>query len=478
MRECASMDGGAVEAGQRQSGGFVVRARLPSHKGCGPDLINRTLTFLFTDVAGSTQLLKRLGRLRYQETLAEHQRLLRRAFDAHGGEEIDTQGDAFFVAFAGASDAAAAAAGAQRMLAAHRWPEGSEVKVRTGLHTGQATRADGRYLGVAVHRAARICSAAHGGQVLLSQTTHDLLQDEEEEPAEQFALRDLGQQRLKGLDRAVRLYQLDVPGLPNQFPPLKTESVASEVFSGDDAMVAVAARTAIARQGASSSRPDPLVSIRVLLADDQALVRAGFRLILDSQPDMEVVGEAADGAEAVERTLQLVPDVVLMDIRMPGVDGLEATRRLVQSAPTSVHILILTTFDLDEYVYEAMLAGASGFLVKDVPPAELAHGVRTVAAGDALLAPTVVRRLLEEFVHRPPPGSRTPPELEELTERELEVLRLVARGCSNAEIAADLVVAETTIKTHVTHVLQKLNLRDRVQAVVLAYEAGLVRPGG
>jgi class 3 adenylate cyclase len=221
-----------------------------------PDLINRTVTFLFTDIAGSTQLLKRLGRVRYQEILAGHQRLLRRAFDADGGEEIDTQGDALFVAFASASNAAAAAAAAQRMLAAHRWPEGSEVKVRAGVHTGQATRADGRYLGVAVHRAARICSAAHGGPVLLSQTTHDLLQDEEEEPVEQFALRDLGQQRLKDLDRAVRLYQLDVPGLPNQFPPLKTESVASEVFSGDEAMLAEAALAAIARQGAFSSRPD------------------------------------------------------------------------------------------------------------------------------------------------------------------------------------------------------------------------------
>ena len=218
--------------------------------------------------------------------------------------------------------------------------------------------------------------------------------------------------------------------------------------------------------------------IRVLIADDQSLVRGGFRMIVDAQPDMEVVGEAADGAEAVELALQLTPDVVLMDIRMPGLDGLEATRRLVRSAPSSVRVLVLTTFDLDEYVYEAIRAGASGFLVKDVPPAELAHGVRTVAAGEALLAPTVVRRLLEEFVRRPPPGSQTPAELEELTERELEVLKLVASGRSNAEIASDLVVSETTIKTHVTHVFQKLNLRDRVQAVVLAYETGLVQPGG
>jgi DNA-binding NarL/FixJ family response regulator len=217
--------------------------------------------------------------------------------------------------------------------------------------------------------------------------------------------------------------------------------------------------------------------IRVLIADDQALVRGGFRLILDGQPDIDVVGESEDGTEAVERALELSPDVVLMDIRMPGIDGLEATRRLVRSAPSSLRVLILTTFDLDEYVYEAMLAGASGFLVKDVPPVELVHGVRTVAAGDALLAPSVVRRLLSEFVRRPPPGAGTPQQLTPLTERELQVLTLVARGRSNSEIAGDLVVSETTVKTHVTHVLQKLDLRDRVQAVVLAYETGLVQPG-
>jgi DNA-binding NarL/FixJ family response regulator len=217
--------------------------------------------------------------------------------------------------------------------------------------------------------------------------------------------------------------------------------------------------------------------IRVLIADDQALVRGGFRLILDGQPDIDVVGESEDGTEAVERALELSPDVVLMDIRMPGIDGLEATRRLVRSAPSSLRVLILTTFDLDEYVYEAMLAGASGFLVKDVPPVELVHGVRTVAAGDALLAPSVVRRLLSEFVRRPPPGEGRPRQLTALTERELQVLTLVARGRSNSEIAGDLVVSETTVKTHVTHVLQKLDLRDRVQAVVLAYETGLVQAG-
>ena len=215
--------------------------------------------------------------------------------------------------------------------------------------------------------------------------------------------------------------------------------------------------------------------IRVVVADDQALVRGGFRLILQTQPDIEVVGEAADGREAVTSAQQLRPDVVLMDIRMPGMDGLEATRRLMttQNPP---RVLMLTTFDLDEYVYDALRAGASGFLLKDRPPEELVQAVRVVAAGDALLAPTVTRRLIEEFAHRP--GARAAPTaLEELTDREREVLVLMARGRSNAEIAGDLFVAETTVKTHVGRVLHKLGLRDRAQAVVLAYESGLVQPG-
>ena len=217
--------------------------------------------------------------------------------------------------------------------------------------------------------------------------------------------------------------------------------------------------------------------IRVLVADDQALVRGGFRLMIDAQPDMTVVGEAADGATAVALATELAPDVVLMDIRMPGMDGLEATRRVLAEAPAGLRVLVLTTFDLDEYVYEAVRAGASGFLVKDIAPADLAAGVRTVAAGNALLAPSVVRRLMEDFARRPPPGARPPAVLDVLTEREREVLALIGRGRSNDEIAAELFISGTTVRTHVTHVLQKLDLRDRVQAVVLAYESGLVRPG-
>ena len=218
-----------------------------------------------------------------------------------------------------------------------------------------------------------------------------------------------------------------------------------------------------------------MTMIRVLIADDQALVRGGFRLILEAQKDIEVVGEAEDGEDALAQARDLRPDIVLMDIRMPKMDGLEATRRLV-SANGESRVLVLTTLDADEYVYEAMKAGASGFLLKDVRPEQLADAVRVVASGDALLAPVITRRLIEDFVRRPPPGSGPPTEVTELSERELDVLKLIAQGLSNAEIAAALFLSEATIKTHVTHILAKLRLRDRVQAVVLSYECGLVQP--
>ena len=221
-----------------------------------------------------------------------------------------------------------------------------------------------------------------------------------------------------------------------------------------------------------------MATIRVLLVDDQELVRTGFRMILDAEADIEVVGEAADGAAAVAATHGLRPDVVLMDIRMPGVDGIEATRQICRNhRDDDPRVLILTTFDIDDYVYEALRAGASGFLLKDTPAADLVDGIRIVAAGDALLAPSVTRRLIAEFAARPSSDTEALPTLDELTERELEVLSQLARGLSNAEMAEALFVSETTIKTHVSHILTKLELRDRVQAVVVAYESGLVQPG-
>ena len=212
------------------------------------------------------------------------------------------------------------------------------------------------------------------------------------------------------------------------------------------------------------------MTIRVLVADDQSMVRAGFRMLLSREEDIEVVAEACDGLEAVDKTARFRPTVVLMDIRMPQLDGLEATRRILATDDAS-RILILTTFDLDEYVYEALRAGASGFVLKDDPPEQLLDAIRVVAGGNALLSPAITKRVIKQFMRIPQPAP--PKELEELTERELDVFRLIARGLSNAEIGQELYISETTVKTHITHILQKLNLRDRVQAVVLAYETGL-----
>ncbi len=216
--------------------------------------------------------------------------------------------------------------------------------------------------------------------------------------------------------------------------------------------------------------------ISVLLADDQAMVRAGFRLILSAEPDITVAGEAADGVQAVAAARRLRPDVTLMDVRMPRLDGIAATRQLLENGPAPTRVVVLTTFDVDSHVYDALRAGASGFLLKNAPPEDLVQAIRVVAAGAALLDPAVTRRVIEEFARNPATGPR-PPEVNRLTDRELEVLHLVARGLSNAEIAATLVVSEATVKTHVARMLDKLRLRDRVQAVVYAYEHGLVRPG-
>jgi DNA-binding NarL/FixJ family response regulator len=212
------------------------------------------------------------------------------------------------------------------------------------------------------------------------------------------------------------------------------------------------------------------VTIRVLVADDQSMVRAGFRMLLSGEEDIEVVAEASNGLEAVDKAARFHPTIVLMDIRMPQLDGLEATRRILASDNTA-RILILTTFDLDEYVYEALRAGASGFVLKDDPPEQLLAAIRVVADGEALLSPAITKRVIKQFTRMPRP--EPPRQLNELTERELDVFRLVARGLSNAEIARELYISDTTVKTHITHILMKLNLRDRVQAVVLAYQTGL-----
>jgi DNA-binding NarL/FixJ family response regulator/class 3 adenylate cyclase len=421
-----------------------------------------TVTFLFSDVEGSTALLRKL-RDGYRDVIGKHNELLRGVWTETAGTELDADGDSFFVAFRRPKEAVDAAVAAQRALAEHEWPEGAEIRVRIGIHTGEAALVGDQYVGLAVHRAARICDAGHGGQTLLSETTRSLLVDEEEE-FEHFQLHDLGPQRLKDFDRPVRIYQLTIAGLSAEFPELRTagQGAASTLADRQDELAAA----------------DSDGGVRIVIVDDQALVRAGFRMILEAEPDIAVVGEASDGGEAVAECERLAPDVVLMDVRMPEVDGIEATRRLLGREGVETKVVMLTTFDMDEYVYDALRAGASGFLLKDVPPEQLVEGIRSVASGDALLAPSITRRVIEEFIRRPPASARAlPAKLEDLTARELEVLKLVARGLSNAEIAKELFVSETTVKTHVAHVLMKLDLRDRVQAVVLAYESGLIQPG-
>jgi len=423
--------------------------------------ITSTVTFLFSDVEGSTALLRKL-RDGYREVMGRHEELMRAAWADAAGRELDADGDSFFVAFARPRQAVEAAVAAQRSVAAETWPEGVDLRVRIGVHTGEATLAGDQYVGLAVHRAARICDAGHGGQILLSETTRSLLEDEEAEFG-QFELRDLGPQVLKDFDRPVRIYQVAIEGFLGEFPPLRTAGYGA---------------TTLADRQDELATTDEDGAVRVMIVDDQALVRAGFRMILEAEADIEVVGEGADGNEAIAEWQRLRPDVVLMDVRMPEMDGIEATRRLLAHEDAETKVVMLTTFDMDEYVYDALRAGASGFMLKDVPPEQLVVGIRAVASGDALLAPSVTRRVIEEFVSRPPASVRALPEkLEDLTARELEVLKLVARGLSNAEIAKELFVSETTVKTHVAHVLMKLGLRDRVQAVVLAYESGLVQPG-
>ena len=419
-----------------------------------------TVTFLFSDVEGSTALLRKL-RDGYSTVMGKHEELMRAAW-AGSGRELDADGDSFFVAFGRPKQAVDAAVAAQRALAEHQWPDDVDLRVRIGIHTGEASLVGDQYVGLAVHRAARICDAGHGGQILLSETTRSLLVDEEQE-FEHFELHDLGPQVLKDFDRPVRIYQLTIDGLPGEFPDLRTAGHGATILADRQDELAAA------EEGGG---------VRVVIVDDQALVRAGFRMILEAEVDIEVVGEASDGGQAVDECERLKPDVVLMDVRMPEMDGIEATRRLLAQDEAETKVVMLTTFDMDEYVYDALRAGASGFMLKDVPPEQLVEGIRSVASGDALLAPSVTRRVIEEFVRRPPSSVRAlPAKLEDLTARELEVLKLLARGLSNAEIAKELFVSETTVKTHVAHVLMKLDLRDRVQAVVLAYESGLIQPG-
>jgi DNA-binding NarL/FixJ family response regulator/class 3 adenylate cyclase len=408
--------------------------------GSVPELPRGEVTFCFTDIEGSSALSGRLGEAQFAAIIERHRELLRDAWRPWGGVEVGTEGDGCFVVFADVDAALAACVRAQQRLAVEDWPAGAAVRVRMGVHTGHAVPTDaGDYIALAVNQAARVAACGHGGQVVVSAAAAELANDP--------PLRRLGRFRVRDFAEPVELFQAVGDGLELEFPPLR---------------------------GAHS-----VDVIRVAIADDQALVRGGFAVLLRGADDIEVVGEAADGAAAVELAVRERPDVVLMDVRMPVMDGVEATRRITTDERlSSTRVVILTTFDLDEYVFDALRAGASGFLLKDTLPADLLAAVRVVAGGEALLAPSVTRRLVEEYLRRPAPVTTLSPALAQLTPRETEVLAAVARGLSNREIATTLFMSHATAKTHVSRLLTKLHARDRAQLVMLAYEAGVVAPGG
>jgi DNA-binding NarL/FixJ family response regulator/class 3 adenylate cyclase len=393
------------------------------------------VTILFTDLVGSTSLFDRQGDEAADALRREHFATLRGAVAEHGGREVKSTGDGLMVAFSSAVAALRCAVHMQRATAAV-----GQVELCVGIDAGEPLPDGDDLYGTPVIVASRLCDAAGPGEILATEVVCRIAG-----PRVAEAIRPVGALRLRGI----------------------TERVAvSHVHWRED--------------GAEAPLPEPDApprTIDVVVADDQRLVRAGFRVILEDEADMRVVGEAGDGRNAIDTVLRTRPDVVLMDIRMPELDGLKAAERILSEPGLDTAVIMLTTFDRDEYIYESLRIGASGFLLKDAPADRLLDAVRVAAAGDALLAPSITRRLIEQFAGAVrPPGDGVPETLAELTSRELEVLRLVARGLSNAEIAGELVLGESTIKTHVAHVLNKLGLRDRVQAVVLAYEAGLVAP--
>jgi DNA-binding NarL/FixJ family response regulator len=392
------------------------------------------LTILFTDLVGSTARFDRLGDAAADEVRRRHFAAIRRAVAELGGHEVKSTGDGLMVSFGSAAAAVRCAIAMQRACEGQGWG------LRVGLDAGEPVAEDGDLYGRPVTVASRLCDAADDGEILVSETVRAVAAGRVPEP-----IRPRGTLRLKGITERVAIAQ--VQWRDDAAPPPPAEAPA---------------------------RP-----ITVVIADDQQLLRSGFRVILDAESDITVIGEADTGRAAVDVVRRRRPDVVLMDIRMPEMSGLEAAERITSDPELSTAVLMLTTFDGNEYVYEALRVGASGFLLKDAPADRLLDAVRVAAAGDALLAPSITRRLIEQFTHAARPGGGDTPEaLRELTARELEVLGLIARGMSNAEIAAELVLGENTVKTHVARVLSKLGLRDRVQAVVLAYETGLVSPDG
>jgi DNA-binding NarL/FixJ family response regulator/class 3 adenylate cyclase len=396
------------------------------------------VTIMFTDVVGSTTLYDRFGDDEADARRARHFAVLRAVVAAHDGHEVKSTGDGLMVTFSSAVAAVRCAVALQRATTGA--PDGLDMRI--GIDAGEPLSEGGDLYGTPVIVASRLCDAAGSGEVLATQVVRQIAG-----PRVAELMRPAGTFRVKGI----------------------TESVATALVrwreddDEDDLLPAGA--------------DPPLRPITVVIADDQRLLRTGFRVILDAEPDVTVVGEAGDGYAAVDVVARRRPDVVLMDIRMPELDGLAAAERILADPDNATAVVMLTTFDASEYVFKALRIGATGFLLKDTPADRLLDAVRVAAAGEALIAPRITRRLIADFARASrPAGDELPPALAELTAREVEVLRLVAQGLSNAEIARELVLGENTIKTHVGRLLAKLGLRDRVQAVVLAYETGLVTP--
>jgi DNA-binding NarL/FixJ family response regulator/class 3 adenylate cyclase len=387
------------------------------------------VSILVVELVGSASLFERHGDEAAGAVRRRHHEVLRQVLAEHGGRELRATGQGLVAAFPSAVAAVRCAVDMQLGT-----EEGLELRV--GLDAGEPLPDGEDLYGTSVIVAERLCEVAAAGDILASEVVCKIA----------------GQ----------RIAKLAEPPQSVRLAGIGERVSAARVRW---------------RAEASASEPVPARQISVVVADDQDLLRTGFRVILDAEPDMTVVGEAPNGRAAVDTVLRRRPDVVLMDIRMPELDGLQAAERILSEPGLDTAVLMLTTFDLDEYIYEALRIGASGFLLKDTPSERLLDAVRVAASGDALLAPSITRRLIERFTAASHPGSNSVPErLSDLTTRELEVLGLVATGLSNAEIAAQLVLGENTVKTHVAHVLSKLGLRDRVQAVVVAYETGLVQP--
>jgi DNA-binding NarL/FixJ family response regulator/class 3 adenylate cyclase len=416
-----------------------------------------TVTFLFTDVEGSTRLLKRL-RERYGEVRAEHERILREALEANGGQEIDTQGDSFFVAFSRARDAVGAAVAAQRALAEHPWPPGVRVRVRMGIHTGEPLAAAGRYVGLDVHRAARISAAGHGGQVLVSNATRELVEDD---LPPDVRLRDLGEHRLKDIDRPERVFQVEVEGLPSEFPPLKTLGHPAGRPSPQPPRPAPAGAHSLA--GA-----DP---VRVVVADDVMLTRQGIVRLLQ-EAGVEVAAEAEDAAGLLRHVRLERPDAVIVDIKMPPThtdEGLVAAQQIRADHP-EVGVLVLSQYVEPSYAMRLIEQHPErvGYLLKDrvFDVAILVDALRRILDDETVIDPTIVSRLVGRRRRADP--------LSELTEREREVLGLLAEGLSNKALAGRLFVTERTVEAHVKQIFLKLRLETNPDShrrvlAVLAY---------